>query len=418
MGRPPLPIGTHGKIRHEEISPGRWRARCSFRDYDGHTRELERYDTSKTKAERRLKEALRDRARTQGVNAAITPDTRLHDAADLWWEEAEANPDLTQQTRDNYKRAYKRIKTGMGGRLIREVDVPACDRFIKTVKAEKGPSAARSARNVLSSMMGMVVRHGAMDENPVREIAKVTASRRKARPKSLSAEDLTTINTKLAADAEAVQLDVPDLVEVLAGTGMRVGEVLALRPEVVDLDAGVLEVNATAIRIEGRGAALQLIPKSAAGWRIIALPDHVVDVLRRRMATVVHSKKLILVVTEEGEQVQRAASEVGLLFPARTGGVRTSSNANKDIVGVLRRINKDAWAWITTHTFRKTVATLLDDAGFTARQIADHLGHENPSMTQDVYMGRSVALAAAANALAKTGGKPGAEAKSRRSTIV
>ena len=38
--------------------------------------------------------------------------------------------------------------------------------------------------------------------------------------------------------------------------------------------------------------------------------------------------------------------------------------------------------------FRKTVATLLDEAGLTARQIADILGHARPSMTQDVYMGR------------------------------
>jgi len=43
---------------------------------------------------------------------------------------------------------------------------------------------------------------------------------------------------------------------------------------------------------------------------------------------------------------------------------------------------------VTFRTFRKTVATLLDEAGLTARQIADVLGHAHPSMTQDVYMGR------------------------------
>lgn len=38
---------------------------------------------------------------------------------------------------------------------------------------------------------------------------------------------------------------------------------------------------------------------------------------------------------------------------------------------------------------RKTIATLLDEAGHTARQAADILGHAHPSMTQDVYLGRS-----------------------------
>ena len=40
------------------------------------------------------------------------------------------------------------------------------------------------------------------------------------------------------------------------------------------------------------------------------------------------------------------------------------------------------------HTYRKTVATLLDAGGLSARIIADQLGHSRISMTQDVYLGR------------------------------
>jgi len=43
---------------------------------------------------------------------------------------------------------------------------------------------------------------------------------------------------------------------------------------------------------------------------------------------------------------------------------------------------------VTTHSFRKTVATLIDDAGLSARVDADHLGHAKVSMTQDRYMSR------------------------------
>jgi integrase len=35
---------------------------------------------------------------------------------------------------------------------------------------------------------------------------------------------------------------------------------------------------------------------------------------------------------------------------------------------------------------------VLDQAGFTARVIADQLGHSKPSMTQDVYMGRNAPI--------------------------
>ena len=49
----------------------------------------------------------------------------------------------------------------------------------------------------------------------------------------------------------------------------------------------------------------------------------------------------------------------------------------------------------------KEVLTRLDDAGLSDRAIADQLGHAEPSMTQDVYMGRNVASAEAAEILGK-----------------
>ncbi|WP_374202653.1 tyrosine-type recombinase/integrase [Amycolatopsis sp. GM8] len=44
--------------------------------------------------------------------------------------------------------------------------------------------------------------------------------------------------------------------------------------------------------------------------------------------------------------------------------------------------------WVTSHTFRKTTATALDDADVPTRPIADQVGHARVSMTQDVYLGR------------------------------
>jgi hypothetical protein len=57
---------------------------------------------------------------------------------------------------------------------------------------------------------------------------------------------------------------------------------------------------------------------------------------------------------------------------------------------------------ITSHVIRKTTATMLDHAGLSARAIADQLGHSNPSLTQDVYLGRQVASAAAAVAFERS----------------
>ena len=54
---------------------------------------------------------------------------------------------------------------------------------------------------------------------------------------------------------------------------------------------------------------------------------------------------------------------------------------------------------LTSHSFRKTVATLMDEAGLSARSAADQLGHAKPSMTADVYYGRKARATGAAAAL-------------------
>ena len=55
--------------------------------------------------------------------------------------------------------------------------------------------------------------------------------------------------------------------------------------------------------------------------------------------------------------------------------------------------------WVTSHVFRKTVATLMDQAGLSSRAAADQLGHANTSMTTDVYFGRKVPTTGAATVL-------------------
>jgi integrase len=46
--------------------------------------------------------------------------------------------------------------------------------------------------------------------------------------------------------------------------------------------------------------------------------------------------------------------------------------------------------WAVPHTFRRTVATLLDQANLPIARIADQLGHSDVSMTARVYLGRDL----------------------------
>ena len=409
MGRPPLPLGTHGKIGFT-VDPGppqRVRARTYVRDFDGAVRQVTKFGRSKAAAERALKLALRDRV--PPGQSDVTGETKVEVLGRRWLEELPA--DRSPSTRQAYSYVLDNYVIPVLGALrVREVSTPAVDRTLRAVGAKAGPGAAKSTRSVLSGMFRLAVRHGAVTVNPVREAAPVIAPR-KSRIRALTRSEVEDMMRLLRAHERAVQLDIPDLVDFMLATGVRIGEALAVRrgtnadgEALLDLDHNTVEINATIVRVKGKGLIIQEWPKSAAGWRRLALPPYAADIIGRRC-----------------REPRRPAPD-GVVFGSPLGHLRDPSNTAGDLRQVLdgigcarcggrgwiesadergKRARCDAgpFSWVTSHIFRKTVATRLDEAGLSARQIADQLGHAHPSLTQDVYMGRKVVTAEAAKLL-------------------
>jgi integrase len=333
--------------------------------------------------------------------------------ADAW---IEADHGWSTGTQRTYRSVVsKQVKPAFGQLCIREVTPGVVSRALSAIAKSSGPGAAKTARACLSGMFAMAIQDGAAAVNPVRDAtAKLTTGKRA--PRALSAAETGRLIELFRTTDRAVELDLPDLVDWMMATGCRIGEALALRhgangdgKPILDLEAGTWEVNATVVRVPGAGLTVQPRPKTTAGWRIIALPEFAVRMLGDRRAS------------------SRRQTEV-VFPPPLTGALRDPSNVSGDLRQLLdsfecevcggtgyqldedgsfragaggRRIRceEGPWSWVTSHTFRKTVATRLDEAGLTARQVADQLGHANPSMTLDVYFGRQVVSAEAARVL-------------------
>jgi integrase len=104
--------------------------------------------------------------------------------------------------------------------------------------------------------------------------------------------------------------------------------------------------------------------KSSAGHRTLPLPLFAVEMLEPRLLT---------------------CSAAGPLFPDSIGGWRDPSNTSRDL---REARGSNQFAWVPSHVFRKTCATILDESELTAREIADQLGHEKVSIAQASYLGR------------------------------
>lgn len=372
MGRPPLPLGTYGAIRVYELGPSRFRARAKYRDYDGVTRPVERVGSSRTGAKNNLKEALRDRGRAMS-DGEITPDSTVAAVGELWLRDID-DSDRAIRTKVTYRDVWTRVlRPAVGALRLRDMRVSRADRVIRDVREHHGAGTANHVKVILSGLLGLAVRMDALEANPVREITP-TSRKAKREKATLTEESVTALAAFLRTSADAAKYDLVDLVDVLTGVGCRIGELLALDWTRVDDEAGTLSIEGTLIRVPGSGLVVQDHTKSRAGMRTITPPMWVMTLLRRR----------------------HASSHGPWVFPSTRGTLRDPDTTRAQLRAVVKGT---AWEGLHPHAFRHLVATRLDAAGLSAREIADYLGHERVSMTQDVYMSRRSAGSAAATAL-------------------
>jgi integrase len=334
---------------------------------------VERRGRTKTAAESALKLALRDRAQIVG-RGHITASSSISALADAWYA---GLAELSPVTMDAYRRRLDaQILPGLGQLRIRELSVGVLDRHLRLIAANHGVATARMCRSVLSGMCTLAARHDALQSNPVRALGSMTSKPRKA-PRALTVPQVRQLRAALTYDQRAVARDLPDLVSLLMATGLRIGEACGLAWNAVDLQAGTMDVRAAVVRVKGQGLVVKKT-KTDTGARTLGLPRWCVEMLQTR---VLRASPL-----EEGTPV----------FPAPLGGWRDPSNTQADLRDAFAAAGFD---WVTSHVFRKTVATLMDQAGLSSRAAADQLGHANTSMTTDVYFGRKLTATGAAAVL-------------------
>jgi integrase len=391
VGRSPTPLGSWGNLRCYVVErttdgkPTKYKARTLFRGFDGVTRSVERWGRSKTAAESNLKAALKEHTLLTSSGGLASVD-RFSKAHTMWLaaiaelvEHGSRSPG-TLQVYESQSKAH--ILPALGAVRLGELTPPLLDRFLRDVSRSTGVPTARTCRSILSGVLGLTVRYGALPTNPIRDVQRLEGGRPKKEPRALTLAERRHLFASLADDAEAVRHDIPDLSRFMLATGQRIGECLAVLWMDLDLTGSTVDVNSTVIRLKGEGL-LRKTTKTRAGQRVLILPSWAIaDLQKRRSHRPIHLAEPV--------------------FPDSIGGLRDPSNTRR----VLREaLDRAGYQWVTSHNFRKTTATLLDEAGMSARVIADQLGHAQVSMTQDVYMGRKSVDPRAAAALEDTFGR-------------
>jgi integrase len=164
-----------------------------------------------------------------------------------------------------------------------------------------------------------------------------------------------------------------------AWCGLRFGELTELRRDDVNTKAGVIHVRRGVVRAAGETVVKK--PKSDAGIRDVAIPPHLLPMLREH----------ILKHAEPGKN--------GLLFPARGGGHMQPSTLYRVFYKAREAAGRPDLRW---HDLRHTGAVLAASTGATLAELMARLGHSTPGAAmryQHAAQGRDAEIAKALSAL-------------------
>ncbi|BBY19015.1 putative phage integrase [Mycolicibacterium litorale] len=361
--------GEHGRIA-ERSSGGRFFATTYVRDADGKRRRVERSSNKSIEDARRLLQRHLAHRRTPLSGQAITERTTLAEIFELWIEAKAAEDGISQQTADQYRAVWeKHGLQQLGALTVTELPTSRANAHLKLMGAT---TQATRLRMVLRGMFTLAVGFDVVGVNPIRE-AKVTKTS-SISPRAATADEFHQVRAAVRAYAERQgsgpqpgRLLLP-FVDLLVATGGRPNEVLALRWSDVDLSSDPPTVTITGTLIDhGRIAGMPLhrqdLRKGGAPEHTVVLPQFGVDAL--------------LTLKEDG------AAADGPVFANRLGGWMSLTNMRR----ALRAALPDSLAWITPHSFRRTVATVVRDAHGPALA-QQQLSHAKLDTTEKHYLQR------------------------------
>lgn len=318
----------------------------------------------KTKAEARAKMTA---ARQRVERGAPAKDAKVSLGAftERWISTTLDVSDRKETTKEAYASLARNHIVGgvLGDRPLDRLKATDVERLIKSLR-DRGlsDSTVRQTYTVLRAVLDTAVRDGLVARNVAATIKRPKVEAREARYLS---------RTEIRQLFQAAQgYRNSSLITLLAFTGLRRGEALALKWEDVDLKAGTLRVRGTLARIN-RGLVVTE-PKTNRSKRSVSLGPAVVEDLRAHRQ-------------EQAEEQLRAGPAwqgEGYVFTNEVGGPVDPRNALRSLSAAAKRAGLED---VNLHTLRHSAATAMLTGGVPLPAVSKMLGHSSIAITGDVY---------------------------------
>lgn len=347
-------------------SDGRWHARLTLED----GRRKDFYGATHGEVARKLNEAKHNR--DKGLAQPADERLRLAGFLDEWLATKVSN--LKPRTWTRYGEHLAHVKRALGGQQLTRITPRAIQGLYSMLQTPPPEGAGLSStttehiHQVLRQALATAERQGLLARNPADLVNAPRMRQTEIHPLDLA---------QSRALLEAARGDRLEALYVLAvTTGMRQGELLALRWRDVDLDAQHLQVRGTLVWRAPEGFSIGQ-PKTKRSRRRLDLSNEAVAALRRHRITQAEDR------LAAGALWGSDSQWPDLVFTNAIGGPLDRRNlAQRSFARLLRSAGLPR---IRFHDLRHTAATLMLLQGINVKVASERLGHASVSITLDRY---------------------------------
>lgn len=328
---------------------------------------------TKREAERFLAETATDIYRGEYIDPTKQV-MRFEEVAAKWL--AASQHDLKPKTLAGYEWTLnKKLLPEWGAVKVGTIDLEGVQDWVNRVAKEWSPSGVAGAYRVLRLVLGYAVELKRIRANPCNRSVKLPEVVKREKD-FLTVEQIElladTIAYRPATSKHGQPIDRPDLgvlIRFAAFSGLRAGEIAALRVRHLDLSGksgGWITVNEAVSDVGGR--LITGTPKTARSRRKVSIEADICSMLRTHLG-------------------DRRLQPDAYLFVGRYGAQWNHGNFRgrfwKEAVTRAHEADPSFPLGLTFHDLRHTYASLLDKAGVSLAMAAMLMGHSTTSMTAE-----------------------------------
>lgn len=283
----------------------------------------------------------------------------------------------TYLLQENY---LKRILSSFDKLKLKDIKTYHCQNAVDAWYKET-PASTSAIKNLASQVFDYAIKNEYISSNPMRGVIMPKRPNKKRENNYYTKQELSEF-------LEFVKRDKPDfyaLFRLLAYSGMRIGEALALNWGDIDLNNSTITINKTLSRIALEGATDIEKPKTAAGMRTIYLDSETTQILRDHQQA---QKKRLLARGKLNNLSHPLAvfdKGMGAEYIDAQGERYTRTSDIRRVLNSIYKGMPNDFKRITLHGFRHTHATLLIESGANIKAVQARLGHTDIKTTLSIY---------------------------------